>query len=76
MIRGGERDAPAPGFLEGVRHLCDEHGAVLIFDEMITGFRGTPVARGALWRDTGLEHVRQGDGQRVFAVAALVAVES
>ncbi|WP_068269763.1 glutamate-1-semialdehyde 2,1-aminomutase [Aldersonia kunmingensis] len=30
---------PAPGFLEGVRELCDRHGAVLIFDEMITGFR-------------------------------------
>jgi glutamate-1-semialdehyde 2,1-aminomutase len=30
---------PAPGFLEGVRALCDRHGAVLIFDEIITGFR-------------------------------------
>ncbi|HEX4223419.1 MAG TPA: glutamate-1-semialdehyde 2,1-aminomutase [Pseudonocardiaceae bacterium] len=30
---------PAPGFLAGVRRLCDKHGAVLIFDEMITGFR-------------------------------------
>ena len=30
---------PAPGFLEGVRELCDRHGAVLIFDETITGFR-------------------------------------
>jgi glutamate-1-semialdehyde 2,1-aminomutase len=30
---------PAPGFLEGVRALCDEHGAVLIFDEVVTGFR-------------------------------------
>jgi len=32
-------EEPAPGFLEGVRRLCDEHGSVLIFDEMITGFR-------------------------------------
>ena len=30
---------PAPGFLEGLRSLCDRHGALLIFDEMITGFR-------------------------------------
>ena len=30
---------PAPGFLEGLRALCDEHGAVLIFDEVMTGFR-------------------------------------
>jgi glutamate-1-semialdehyde 2,1-aminomutase len=30
---------PARGFLEGVRALCDQHGAVLIFDEIITGFR-------------------------------------
>ncbi|KAA0919364.1 glutamate-1-semialdehyde 2,1-aminomutase [Dietzia sp. ANT_WB102] len=30
---------PAPGFLEGVRELCTRHGVLLIFDEMITGFR-------------------------------------
>lgn len=30
---------PAPGFLEGLRALCDKHGALLIFDEVITGFR-------------------------------------
>lgn len=30
---------PAPGFLAGVRALCDRHGAVLVFDETITGFR-------------------------------------
>jgi glutamate-1-semialdehyde 2,1-aminomutase len=34
---------PAPGFLEGLRALCDASGALLIFDEVITGFR---VARG------------------------------
>jgi glutamate-1-semialdehyde 2,1-aminomutase len=34
---------PVPGFLEGLRELCDRHGAVLIFDEVMTGFR---VARG------------------------------
>ena len=30
---------PADGFLEGLRALCDQHGSVLIFDEVMTGFR-------------------------------------
>ena len=30
---------PAPGFLEGLRALCDRYGALLIFDEVMTGFR-------------------------------------
>ncbi len=30
---------PKPGFLQGLRELCDAHGTVLIFDEVITGFR-------------------------------------
>jgi len=30
---------PVPGFLEGLRALCDKHGALLIFDEVISGFR-------------------------------------
>jgi glutamate-1-semialdehyde 2,1-aminomutase len=30
---------PQPGFLEGLRELCTRHGSVLIFDEVITGFR-------------------------------------
>lgn len=30
---------PPPGYLAGVRALCDRHGALLIFDEMITGYR-------------------------------------
>jgi glutamate-1-semialdehyde 2,1-aminomutase len=30
---------PAPGFLEALRQLCDASGALLVFDEVITGFR-------------------------------------
>jgi glutamate-1-semialdehyde 2,1-aminomutase len=30
---------PEPGFLESLRYLCDQNGAVLIFDEVMTGFR-------------------------------------
>lgn len=34
------RDArPAPGFLETLRRLCDAHGTLLVFDEIVTGFR-------------------------------------
>ena len=32
---------PPPGYLEGVRRLCDEHGIVLIFDEVMCGFGRT-----------------------------------
>ncbi|TMK77772.1 MAG: glutamate-1-semialdehyde-2,1-aminomutase [Actinobacteria bacterium] len=31
--------APARGFLQGLRELCDQEGALLVFDEVITGFR-------------------------------------
>ena len=30
---------PEPGYLEGLRKLCDEHGVLLLFDEVMTGFR-------------------------------------
>ena len=33
---------PQPGFLQGLRKLCDESGVLLIFDEVITGFRLAP----------------------------------
>jgi len=37
----GGVNLPAPGFLEGLRALCDEHGALLIFDEVQTGMGRT-----------------------------------
>ena len=33
---------PRDGYLQGLRELCDEHGALLIFDEVMTGFRVSP----------------------------------
>ncbi len=33
---------PAPGFLQALRQLCTTHGAALIFDEVISGFRAAP----------------------------------
>ncbi|WP_084327462.1 aspartate aminotransferase family protein [Salinarimonas rosea] len=37
-VNGGGT-TPVPGYLEGARRLCDAHGIVLVFDEVITGFR-------------------------------------
>jgi glutamate-1-semialdehyde 2,1-aminomutase len=31
--------APLPGFLQGLREMCDRYGALLVFDEVMTGFR-------------------------------------
>src|SRR5262249_31578497 len=42
---------PAPGFLEALRALCDASGALLVFDEVITGFR---VARGGAQERLGV----------------------
>jgi glutamate-1-semialdehyde 2,1-aminomutase len=42
---------PADGFLRGLRRLCDESGALLVFDEVITGFR---VARGGAQERFGM----------------------
>jgi adenosylmethionine-8-amino-7-oxononanoate aminotransferase len=38
VIGAGGVYPPAPGYLEGLRRLCDDHGAWLIFDEVICGF--------------------------------------
>src|SRR5207247_10918654 len=42
---------PAPGFLQGLRRLTERHGALLLFDEVITGFR---VAYGGAQALTGV----------------------
>jgi glutamate-1-semialdehyde 2,1-aminomutase len=42
---------PQEGFLEGIRELCDSHGALFIFDEVMTGFR---LARGGAQETTGV----------------------
>ncbi len=44
--------APAGGFLEGLRQACDEAGALLIFDEVITGFR---MWRGSVAQPIGVQ---------------------
>jgi len=43
---------PARGYLEGLRRLCDAHGALLVFDEVMTGFR---VAWGGAQEITGVQ---------------------
>lgn len=42
---------PAPGYLQGLRELCSTHGIVLVFDEVMTGFR---VARGGAQERFGI----------------------
>jgi glutamate-1-semialdehyde 2,1-aminomutase len=46
--------APQPAFLQSMRELCSRHAAVLIFDEVMTGFRVGPAAvrRALLWHDS------------------------
>ncbi len=43
---------PVKGFLQGLRDLCDEHGVLLIFDEVMTGFR---VAKGGAQEKFGVK---------------------
>ena len=63
---------PAPGFLQGLIELCHEHGALVIFDEMITGFRW---ANGGARAFHGVEPDLVTYGKALgngFAVSALV----
>ena len=46
-----QEEAPVAGFLAGLRALCDRHGALLVFDEVVSGFR---VARGGMQEREGV----------------------
>lgn len=39
VLEGATVRGPQPGYFQGLRQLCDEHGVLLVLDEMITGFR-------------------------------------
>jgi glutamate-1-semialdehyde 2,1-aminomutase len=63
---------PEPGFLEGLREACDRHGVVLIFDEIITGFRvalGGAQAHFKVTPDLAIFGKAMGSG---FPISALV----
>jgi glutamate-1-semialdehyde 2,1-aminomutase len=39
VLEAETTEPPAPGFFDGLRQLCDQHGALFVLDEIITGFR-------------------------------------
>lgn len=64
---------PVDGFLEGLRTLCDSHGAALIFDEVKTGFRISPGGAREVFGvtpDIGTYAKAMGNGFPVAAIAA------
>lgn len=63
---------PLPGYLQRVRELCDEHGVILIFDEVITGFRlarGGAVELSGVVPDLAIYGKAIGGGWPVAAIA-------
>ena len=56
---------PRDGYLQALRDLCTQHGALLIFDEVMTGFRvALGGAQALLRRHARPEHVRQDHRRR------------
>jgi hypothetical protein len=55
---------PSGGFLDGLRALCTRHGAVLIFDEVMTAFACTAGRAGHDRRRARPHDARQGDRRR------------
>jgi len=71
--------APKPGFLEGVRDLATRHGAVLIFDEIRTGFRvalGGAQARYGVTPDLAVLGKAMANGYPIAAVVGRAEVMS
>jgi glutamate-1-semialdehyde 2,1-aminomutase len=65
---------PEPGFLEGLREACDRYGVVLIFDEIITGFRvalGGAQAYFKVTPDLAIFGKAMGNGFPISALAGL-----
>ena len=52
MLEAETVQPPAPGYFDGLRRLCDRNGALLVLDEMITGFR---------WHERGAQFVHSID---------------
>jgi glutamate-1-semialdehyde 2,1-aminomutase len=48
ILEPARLEEPTPEFLPGLKELCHRHGALLVFDEMVTGFR---------WHKSGAQHV-------------------
>jgi glutamate-1-semialdehyde 2,1-aminomutase len=48
VLEAARTEEPAPGYLQALKNLCHHHGTLLVFDEMITGFR---------WHRAGAQHV-------------------
>jgi glutamate-1-semialdehyde 2,1-aminomutase len=68
---------PSAGFLDGLRRRCDEHGALLVFDEVITGFRlglGGAQARFGIRPDLSLFGKVVGGGLPLAAVGGAADV--